>query len=231
MDFQIIAAGAVCLLAGLCLVSAAAYQLGQSSGARRAIQFAPSVDPWRMQADLMRASGQRMPEFPSLNETGVLYWALLLEEAAETGSAVATALHQAWLRSTLAGGPVNVQREHMIEVMLGASERMDTDSKAIRSYLASIGSFDVAMSLEEAVQVLDGTTDTQVVNSGFAIACGLPGADGYVEVAGSNLSKRFEDGTIHKDPSGKWLKGPAYRAPNLDGVLKRAFFGAPQRAV
>jgi hypothetical protein len=71
--------------------------------------------------------------------------------------------------------------------------------------------------------IFDGTTDVAVVNCGFALACGLPGSDGYREVALSNISKRNPDtGMIDKTADGKWIKGAEYRAPDLLGVLKAA---------
>jgi len=77
----------------------------------------------------------------------------------------------------------------------------------------------IVLTEEQAVAVADDVTDLQVVVSGVAAACALPGDRLYEEVQRSNLSKAQEDGSIARDPSGKWIKGPNYSAPNLRAVL------------
>jgi hypothetical protein len=58
------------------------------------------------------------------------------------------------------------------------------------------------------------------VIAGLAASSGLPAAAGCVEVATSNLSKANPStGVIDVDPSGKWIKGANYVAPNLGRVI------------
>ena len=73
----------------------------------------------------------------------------------------------------------------------------------------------------------DGTTDLMVTNSGFALSLGLDGGACYNDVAGSNLSKRNDDGVIDKKPDGKWIKNQKnYREPDLRAVIWPEKYGA-----
>ena len=173
----------------------------------------PPVDPWRLQRDLMVASDQKLPEVPTLTETSLLYWALILEEQSETTVALTEVLGRAW--------PLHERTEDQSAFMwqLSRASAMEGVSKRARALIERMGELNIDLTREEAKACLDGTTDIAVVNSGFALACGLPGSQGYLSVLTSNLSKRNDLGKIDKTPDGKWIKGKNYVKPDLDKVL------------
>ena len=179
----------------------------------------PTVDPWELQKALMRASSQPMPVFPTLNRNGLLYAALMMEESAETYAALSAMMAPAAKNRS----PQEMSAALVIQLLFrGQAENLTTASKHLRELLQDI-SFEYAMTQDEAIEVLDGTTDVSVVNSGFALACGLPGGAAYLEVVCSNLSKANPvTGVIDKDASGKWIKGADYFKPDLAKVLHQA---------
>lgn len=200
-----------CLALGVGLIVAAPFWRSEPDP-----QNNNAVDPWAMQAELMRISAQRMPTKPEISQHSLMYAALIMEEGSETFSALHTAM---FYRNETHNLPVaqNIA-QHLLEI----STVMHSTSLAVRSLLEKMPEdFRIGLSLERAVEIFDGTTDIQVVNSGFALASGFPGAAGYQEVGGSNLSKRNPTtGVIDKTPDGKWIKGKDYRAPDLAKVLQ-----------
>lgn len=189
-----------------------------------------SVDPWAMMNELMKISDQQRPQDPSLTKASLMYCALILEEGSETfrlgvvpalDRLIAGELERAKRSDTPA---MCGQRIYSLRIIRGklqeTAHRMDIESKAIRQHLKEIPEFTFPLLRSEAVPVYDGTIDLAVVNCGFCIASGLDGAAGYLEVAGSNLSKKNPDsGVIDKTPDGKWIKGRHYREPDLARVL------------
>lgn len=181
------------------------------------------VDPWAMQAELMGASGQDMPERPAVTDNSVLYAALVLEEGAETAAALAEALRSVGAMAQVGEGESVTAEQDISSALVRAVTVMGRESRYIRGILAGKPGINFPLTSAEAAEILDGTTDVAVVNSGFALASGLPGAAAYVEVQESNLSKRNQEtGVIDKDPSGKWIKGDGYFAPDLVRVLREA---------
>lgn len=181
-----------------------------------------AVDPWSLQHRLMEISNQKRPQLPEVNETSLLYWALMLEEMSETGNGLLRVLERAWpLHHVKPGEAPRVDlrasvRNSIYTVTLG----MITQSKRVRKILEDLGRFEIKVTRDEAKELLDGTTDNAVVNSGFSIASGMPGAMSYLAVLKSNLSKANPaTGLIDKTPDGKWIKGSEYREPDLDAVL------------
>lgn len=174
------------------------------------------VNPWNLQRQLMTASAQSMPKSPTVSNTSLLYWALLLEELHETTEAKVSALSNAWY--SRAAHLTDHQRA-VLWSMTTAAQMMHTRSKKVRELIEVMGPFEYTISREFAKPIFDGTTDVAVVNSGFCLASGLPGSEGYLEVLTSNLSKRNDKGIIDKTPDGKWIKGPNYIEPDLDTVL------------
>ncbi len=177
-------------------------------------------DPWEMQRRVMVISGQEIKDSPRLTTTSALYGALIMEESGEfygnlsdaVGALVLSMPESERHRETFA----NISRR--LQAMSAISR---TNAEVIRGFLSDLPPFDFPLSEDLAVALLDDTTDITVVNCGFAIAAGLPGADGYTEVTRSNLSKANpETGAIDKDPSGKWIKGVNYFQPNLAQVLR-----------
>lgn len=90
---------------------------------------------------------------------------------------------------------------------------------------------EVAASVERAVRADDGTRDTVAaadaladlvyVLYGMAQECGVPLPAVLAEVHAANLSKLGPDGAALLRQDGKVLKGEAYRAPDVAGVLAR----------
>lgn len=180
------------------------------------------VDPWATQALLMKISNQGMPSMPWVSNESVLYSALIMEEAGETFEALAAALHRFYGPCPDTGDDETHPAARIAEHLALTAAYLTVKSQKIRELLKGTRiSFTPRM--QEAVAMLDGTTDIAVVNAGFALAAGLPGAAAYVEVAGSNLSKANPlTGMIEKDDSGKWLKGSDYYTPDLERVLRES---------
>jgi len=184
------------------------------------------ISPWDMQASLMRASGQLIPEHPRLTSGGLLYGALLIEETGETYEAIAAALRR-YLASDQArtdafsGKITHPDLAGICHEFLTMSRICQQYSTAIRQMIPTAGNVSFDLLQEEAIPILDGTTDVTVVNCGLAESFGLPGKAAYDEVANSNLSKRNPaTGLIDKTPDGKWIKGVNYQSPNLGAVLE-----------
>jgi len=192
------------------------------------------VDPWEMQSKLMRISGQDQPGKPMLTDGALLYAALIMEESAETFEGLLQPLAK-HMGPHIVGDPLlNLDKPHLYSaeirlaaILAGAHRYLDVASRQMRQVLAEKPGIKIDLDVETALPIFDGTTDLAVVNSGFALAMGFPGAEGYRDVAGSNLSKANPvTKIIDKDPSGKWIKGSAYQEPNLAKILQRAEFDA-----
>jgi hypothetical protein len=174
-----------------------------------------TVDPWALQKELMTASGQHIPtDGYFINNGSVLYIALTLEEVAETVEAMLDVMAKD-VRAH-AGGSLDQAYSELYRVR----NLMQVASRSIRKSLESMEQFELPMTIEQARPVADGVTDVVVVTAGLTLSCGFPGAACYMEVVGSNLSKRNPaTGKIDKTPDGKWIKGSDYAEPNLDQVL------------
>jgi hypothetical protein len=184
-----------------------------------------AVDPWAMQKHLMQISDQFLPEHPMMTKHSLTYLALTAEEVAETYAAMLKPLDR--LLSLINEGGASFSPEEVIAIKTIRGRlrilafTMTNESVGLRAELAKLREFMYELKMEEAVEILDGTTDTAVVNCGFTLASGLPGSEGYEEVGGSNLSKANPStGRIDKTPDGKWIKGSHYRAPDLAAVLQ-----------
>lgn len=79
------------------------------------------------------------------------------------------------------------------------------------------------MARYDLVGLLDGQGDQRVVADGTALECGLGLVHdpAVVLIHESNMSKKFPDGTFHRDGSGKILKGPNYVPVNLKPLIDR----------
>lgn len=188
-----------------------------------AINFDPangSVDPWAMQQVLMAASDQHMPAAPQLHGGVMLYAALNLEENSE----ILDGLTKALTRITSEGqaNAATIEKLSRINALLQeAGALMKQNSLDIRAELKTFPTdYRAELSRPEVKEMADGTTDLTVTNSGFALSLGVSGPKCYLNVAGSNLSKRNpETGRIDKTPDGKWIKGVAYFEPSLEQVI------------
>lgn len=173
----------------------------------------PFVDPWDMQCELMRASDQALPRLPAVSHGSLLYFALILEELAETGRALSPAFVRTFSDTT--------DETMILNQVKGICGRLEETSTILKSLLKGMPDFSYPLTEAEAVELLDGITDVQVVNSGFALASGMPAQDAYLEVVSSNLSKSNPvTGRIDKTADGKWIKGTSYTMPDLKRVLQ-----------
>lgn len=179
-----------------------------------------------MQRTLMEASDQTIPAVPQLHKGLIMYGALCLEEPSE----MLAALSKACLDAAADAGEDEAITLGCIATQLEVvAETMHKASLTVRQHLNDFpDDFIAQIAREHVIEMADGTTDTAVVNSGFALSLGVDGAACYAEVAGSNLSKRNPDtGRIDKEPNGKWIKGRDYYAPNLATVV----FPQPEAAM
>ena len=187
------------------------------------------VDPWELQRELMRMSDQPLPTSPVMGKGSLLYLALILEELAELVCANIKVLERSGAASANMSELGYFHRDEVFcaevrAILRPAQYSADVASRRIRAYLSGPNHYwdGVALTPAEAEELADGTTDVSVVNCGFALASGLPGADCYLEVLGSNLSKANPiTGAIDKHPDGKWIKGRDYRKPDLARVLSQ----------
>lgn len=195
--------------------------LSMSGGILAGLVMAPDlssrVDPWRLQRKLMVISNQAAPANPTLTKGTLLYYSLQLEELAEQARSL-TAI----MRRHLPPQDVVVGYEGYQDALAVGEPAIRQLSICLRSRIAQCpDDWGLSLSRAEAKSLLDDHIDVMVVASGFGLATGLPGPQGYEAVQRSNLSKANPDtGMIDKDPSGKWIKGAAYQPPQLDSVLE-----------
>ncbi len=182
------------------------------------------VDPWRLQYRLMQMSGQATPALPIVNNTTLLYAALMLEEMAETFQGLRKVLGRT--REFGSHATQHLKEREFFMMLVDMAGDMRAVSTQMRQHLKTMPGYAIKVSRSEAKEILDGTTDNAVVNAGFCIATGLPGAPAYSAVLTSNLSKANPDtGVIDKTPDGKWIKGIDYKEPDLDAVLNDQLMG------
>lgn len=203
----------IAALLGMLMVAAVALWLQQQDlrDADSHLDDLGEPDPWEMQRQLMIASDQTLPRLPTINNGGILYALLIMEETGETLEGLAKVMARLPDQSP--------EVLSMTNTFAGFAHRLKAMSIVHRENLTRV-TIDEPLTPEEAVELFDGTTDISVVNCGFAVALGLPGAAGYNEVARSNLSKINPDtGVIDKTTDGKWIKGRNFFKPNLAYVL------------
>ena len=172
------------------------------------------VDIWESQSRLMSASDQPQPEVAMLTHAGVRYLGLIAEELSETACEMAILVRRHG-QSTETIGLANVCQR--------LADQLKTDALALRQALVRVPDSDLNILPSSAVEmqgVFDGVTDIAVTTAGMGLALGLPCGEGYAEVQRSNASKGNPvTGKIDKDDSGKWIKGPNYREPDLGQLL------------
>lgn len=184
-------------------------------------QMSSVVDPWFLQERLMCISGQFIAGRPQLNSTGILYVALVLEEVGELCSDMADAIFK--ICPSMFDAVLILRRQS--DLAGNAAIRIrDIVAKRTESVVGSDRAEYPARDMEDIksifVPIADSLADIMVVTAGASIAMGLKGDQCFSEVSGSNLSKANPiTGIIDKDPSGKWIKGVDYVAPDLVGIL------------
>jgi hypothetical protein len=191
-----------------------------------------AIDPWSMQARLMRLSGQPAPCSVQINKHTVTYLALCMEELSETASAVSAPLAKQWgvrgitMPFAGVGSGLSDDDRRLLVARLEESARWLSKSSAVLRHGAERILDDFALNLNgaDAEELADATTDLSVTSCGLSVASGVPGAPCYSEIVESNLSKANPStGVIDRDMTGKWIKGADYNPPCLGVVLaKRA---------
>lgn len=73
-----------------------------------------------------------------------------------------------------------------------------------------------AIRCDNMIEIADGCADIMVVTIGTALAYGIPINNVFLEIHESNMTKEG------KREDGKVTKGPNYRAPDLQRILKSA---------
>ena len=176
-------------------------------------EFKAAVDVWEMQRELMERSDQRVPPSPCLHNGTVLYGALNLEELAEMCEHLSNAIAH---YPSISRPGVPTIAGHFLTI----SRSMRRSSLEIRSLLKVVDLGSYPLTRADAKALFDDHEDLMVTNAGFGNAAGFPGALGYVEVQGSNLSKvNPATGRIDKTPDGKWIKGANYYEADLLRIL------------
>jgi predicted HAD superfamily Cof-like phosphohydrolase len=97
-----------------------------------------------------------------------------------------------------------------------AGDLRDSRSSLMREELEELLE---AMNNHDLVGMADGLADLLYVVFGTAVAYGIPIDHVFIEVHRSNMSKLGADGRPIVGPSGKRLKGPEYRAPEIAPIL------------
>lgn len=183
------------------------------------------VDAWATQRALMAASDQNLPTGPELNKGVLLYSRLNLEEGSETLDGLQKALKRILTTPVLVNAMPEGEHAALAAIAVEVESifmAMKSSALRLKPLVAKLpNSFRAELLADEVIEMADGTTDLMVTNSGFACALGIDGAACYLDVAGSNLSKANpDDGKIHKEPDGKWIKDPrTYREPSLRKVI------------
>lgn len=96
-----------------------------------------------------------------------------------------------------------------------------TDQHNFKSYeLMSVD--DDRPELVDIVEAADALGDVNVVCNGSALEWGIPIVEVDAEIDISNLSKLGDDGQPVTDEWGKTVKGPRYKPPNIERVLREA---------
>ena len=103
--------------------------------------------------------------------------------------------------------------ENRLITALPSAEVQKLRMKLIREETAEL---QIAFIQNDLVEVADALADLLYVTYGAAVACGIDIEPIFDEVHKSNMTK-FIDG--HKEPGGKWIKGPSYVPPQLEPIL------------
>lgn len=176
------------------------------------------VDIWAHQEQLMDISGQERPALPVFTKGSLLYLALQAEELSETYKHASEVL-------TAARANATEENRLLLEMLQTDAHNlyavMHNQAEAMRGLLKLMPDhWRTNLTYQQSKDLLDDVTDVAVVTAGFGLATGLPAREGYLNVGTSNASKANPDtGVIDKTPDGKWIKGSAYQAPDLDSVL------------
>lgn len=101
----------------------------------------------------------------------------------------------------------------------------------LRDHLHSVGmsfkqgTYDSWVAAADPQDLLDDDVDQFVVTVGSMLSQGADIHGAISEVNRSNMSKVFEDGTMHRDENGKILKPPHYSPPELAPFVNPGAYG------
>lgn len=87
--------------------------------------------------------------------------------------------------------------------------------------LEEAGEFADAVDAGDLVAIADAIGDLLYVVLGSAIAYGIDPEPIFEEVYRSNMTKKWPDGTVHRDEGGKVIKPSTYSPPNLGPIIER----------
>lgn len=114
----------------------------------------------------------------------------------------------------------NPNRELPQQIGFGSERELELARKLIREETREL--FD-AIDEKDYVKAVDGLCDLQYVVFNMAGALGMHHHSLYekafVEVHRSNMTKRFEDGTVRQREDGKILKPEHFQAPRIKELL------------
>lgn len=192
--------------------------------------FTHRVDIWQHQRHLMRISDQELPDSPTLTKTSLLYLALTAEEMSEACATAVQILshdrtHIAHPNTGRSAWAVqDPRRQQLCNYLQQLASTWHQNATTLRKLLTEQNQpFAISLKPLDAVALLDDFTDIAVTTAGLALASGMPGPEAYLDVQQSNASKAHPlTGKIDKTADGKWVKGPRFRLPNLNAVLRRA---------
>lgn len=179
------------------------------------------VLPWDRQRDLMERSGQDLPEAVCLTPQTLLYFALKMEEMSETASGIYNAIHSSEaLVLPVRDAAAFSNAADIVNGTVLALQMMAAQLRLLIKENFGQRQVRIPMSVERAVEIVDGGIDEAVVNAGFLLSMGVPAHECYEDVVLSNLSKcNPETGIIDREPDGKWIKGPDFKLPNLAAII------------
>lgn len=90
--------------------------------------------------------------------------------------------------------------------------------------------FQQAAERGDLIEMADALADLVYVVYGAALECGIPLDDCFDEVHRSNMTKVWDDGTVHYREDGKVLKPPTYSPADIALVLNRGIGKAARNA-
>jgi len=96
-----------------------------------------------------------------------------------------------------------------------------TDRQILRKQLIIEEFRELIEALEEKdlAHIAKEAADLHYVITGMCLEYGIPETEVFAEVHKSNMSKVWDDGTVHYSETGKVLKPPTYTSPDMEDVL------------
>jgi len=99
----------------------------------------------------------------------------------------------------------------------------------VKLILEEAHEFDDSAAIGDLVGMADALADLTYVVLQATLVCGIDLDPVFREVHRSNMTKVWEDGTVHRREDGKILKPPTYSPADVARVLGEQVFGVPRR--